>query len=193
MNIFENHFKEIKNLVLKNKSHLNLNNIDNLKSVSLEIPPSQFNFDLSCNIAMVLGKSNKLNPKDLAKNLKTLFLDNLKNIEGVGVIIKNKRLINLKRLKDIYPKIVELQKKGICYLVGAGPGDLGLVTLKAKRCIETADVLNKDIFIEVGTEEQVEGLNQIEEVEYNLKYIKNFCEKNGNCHVKSVSFDRENP
>ena len=25
MNIFENHFKEIENLVLKNKSHLNLN------------------------------------------------------------------------------------------------------------------------------------------------------------------------
>ena len=56
MNIFENHFKEIENLVLKNKSHLNLNNIDNLKNVSLEIPPSQFNFDLSCNIAMVLGQ-----------------------------------------------------------------------------------------------------------------------------------------
>ena len=52
MNIFENHFKEIENLVIKNKSNLNLNNIDNFKNVSLEIPPSQFNFDLSCNIAM---------------------------------------------------------------------------------------------------------------------------------------------
>ena len=48
-----------------------------------------------------------------------------------------------------------------------------------KFCIETADVLNKEIFIEVGTEEQVEGLNKIEEVESNLKYIKNFCEKSG--------------
>ena len=76
MNIFENHFKEIENLVLKNKSYLNLNNI-NLKNVSLEIPPSQFNFDLSCNIAMVLGKSNKLNPNDLAQKLKKLFLDNI--------------------------------------------------------------------------------------------------------------------
>ena len=36
MNIFENHFKEIENLVLKNKSQLNLNNIDDLKNVSLE-------------------------------------------------------------------------------------------------------------------------------------------------------------
>ena len=33
---------------------------------------------------------------------------------------------------------------GICYLVGAGPGDLGLVTLKARECIERADVLVYD-------------------------------------------------
>lgn len=34
--------------------------------------------------------------------------------------------------------------KGICYLVGAGPGDIGLVTLKAKECIQKADVLVYD-------------------------------------------------
>lgn len=34
--------------------------------------------------------------------------------------------------------------KGICYLVGAGPGDIGLTTLKAKECIETCDVLVYD-------------------------------------------------
>ncbi|MFC4993813.1 uroporphyrinogen-III C-methyltransferase [Rubritalea tangerina] len=36
---------------------------------------------------------------------------------------------------------------GICYLVGAGPGDAGLVTLKAKECIEKADVLVYDALI----------------------------------------------
>lgn len=35
-------------------------------------------------------------------------------------------------------------KTGICYLVGAGPGDPGLITLKAKECLERADVLVYD-------------------------------------------------
>lgn len=33
---------------------------------------------------------------------------------------------------------------GICYLVGAGPGDPGLLTIKGKECIEVADVLVYD-------------------------------------------------
>lgn len=33
---------------------------------------------------------------------------------------------------------------GICYLVGAGPGDLGLMTLRGRECIEMADVILYD-------------------------------------------------
>jgi uroporphyrinogen III methyltransferase/synthase len=33
---------------------------------------------------------------------------------------------------------------GICHLVGAGPGDLGLVTLRTRECVETADVVIYD-------------------------------------------------
>ena len=39
---------------------------------------------------------------------------------------------------------VSMSKKGTVYLVGAGPGDLGLVTLRAKECIENADVIVYD-------------------------------------------------
>ena len=66
MNIFEHHLSEIKKIILSEKDLLKLDQIDNLEGVNLEVPPEQFNFDLSCNIAMVLGKENKLNPKELA-------------------------------------------------------------------------------------------------------------------------------
>ena len=36
------------------------------------------------------------------------------------------------------------QKKGICHLAGAGPGDPGLLTLKAKACLKLADVVFYD-------------------------------------------------
>ncbi len=36
------------------------------------------------------------------------------------------------------------KKKGKCFLVGAGPGNLGLVTLRARECIEQADVIVYD-------------------------------------------------
>ncbi len=36
------------------------------------------------------------------------------------------------------------QQKGICYLTGAGPGDLGLVTLKARKVLEAADAVVYD-------------------------------------------------
>lgn len=37
-----------------------------------------------------------------------------------------------------------MKNEGICYLVGAGPGDLGLVTLRARECVEAADVIIYD-------------------------------------------------
>ena len=41
-------------------------------------------------------------------------------------------------------KSVGKSKPGRVYLVGAGPGDLGLVTLRGKECIEMADVIVHD-------------------------------------------------
>ena len=50
MNIFDIHLTEIQNLILANRSKLKLEDITNLKNTNLEIPPQQFNFDLSCII-----------------------------------------------------------------------------------------------------------------------------------------------
>src|SRR6516165_2262777 len=37
-----------------------------------------------------------------------------------------------------------ISKKGKCFLVGGGPGDLGLVTLRAKELLEQADIIVYD-------------------------------------------------
>ncbi len=85
MNIFEHHLSEIGKIIISEKDSLKLKDIDNLKGVNLEIPPEQFNFDLSCNIAMVLGKKNKVNPKTLALKLKDIFLNKIKNFSEIDI------------------------------------------------------------------------------------------------------------
>jgi len=85
MNIFEHHLSEIRKIIFSEKNSLNLGSIDDLKGVNLEIPPEQFNFDLSCNIAMVLGKKNKINPETLALKLKDIFLNKIKNFSKVEI------------------------------------------------------------------------------------------------------------
>ena len=85
MNIFENHLSEIKKIILSEKNFLKLNHIDDLKGVNLEIPPNKFNFDLSCNVAMVLGKKNKINPNTLALKLKEIFLNKIKNFSKIEI------------------------------------------------------------------------------------------------------------
>ena len=74
MNIFEQYLTEIKELIINNAKKLDLDNTNALKSINLEIPPEKFDYDLSCNVAMVLAKVNKKKPEHLAKNIQTLLL-----------------------------------------------------------------------------------------------------------------------
>ena len=85
MNIFEHHLSEIRKIILSEKDTLKLEVIENLQGVNLEIPPEQFNFDLSCNIAMVLGKKNKVNPKTLALKLKDIFMAKINNFSKIDI------------------------------------------------------------------------------------------------------------
>ena len=112
MNIFEDYLNKITVLIIKNQKFLGLENLNNFKGVIVETPPSEFNYDLSCNVSLVLGKINKINPKVLADKIKVLIIKNLKDfikieIAGAGflnlklsdsslIIIINKILVNRK-------------------------------------------------------------------------------------------------
>ena len=85
MNIFEYYLSEIHKLVLNHKDDLELKNIDSLNNISLEVPPVQFNCDLSCNASLILAKPNKLNSKDLALKLKDLFKDKINHFDSVEI------------------------------------------------------------------------------------------------------------
>ena len=116
MNIFEEYIDKIKSLIYKNKKLLKLNTFNNFKGIIVETPPSEYNFDLSCNAGLVLGKINKINPKELALKIKDLILKDLQDFENVEIagagflnmrFSKKVTISNIKKIlenKDTYGK-----------------------------------------------------------------------------------------
>ena len=112
MNIFEHYLLIINKLILQNKDNLNLLDLEKASNVNLEIPPEKFNFDLSCNIALILAKQNKLDPNELALKIKDLFLNNIihfEKIELAGPGFLNIKLSNA-ALVDIIDNIIANKK-----------------------------------------------------------------------------------
>ena len=104
MNIFEEYQKKITLCISENKKLLNLKELNNFKGVTVETPPLEFNYDLSCNICLILGKINKIDPKNLAAKIRELFQKNLKEfdkIEVAGPGFLNLKLSNKALLKNI--------------------------------------------------------------------------------------------
>jgi len=85
MNIFDIYSEKIKTLV-KNLSKQNLIEIpDSLNGINVDLPPEKFDCDISTNVAMVLSKSNKKPPIDLAKQLAELIKKNDRHISSIDV------------------------------------------------------------------------------------------------------------
>ncbi len=116
MNIFEEYINKITALLQKNHKLLELNNLNNFKGIVVESPPVEFNFDLSCNAALVLGKNNKINPKELADKIKNLILNELKDFEKIEIagpgflnlkLTNNSLVLNINKIlanKETYGK-----------------------------------------------------------------------------------------
>ena len=106
MNIFEEYTNKISNLIVKNSKFLELSNLNKLNGITIETPPSKFNFDLSCNVSLILGKENNINPIDLAKKIEVLVYKELKDFEKVE--IAGPGFLNLRFSNKTIKKIIAL-------------------------------------------------------------------------------------
>ena len=85
MNLFSNYQKRFLHYLksLEKKKIIDLPN--NLKNLTVELPPKGHKADMSCNVAMILAKFNQKTPLDLANILKKNFLENFKEFEKIDV------------------------------------------------------------------------------------------------------------
>ena len=86
MNIFETYQDKIKNLILEINKQGKIEISDNLDSIGVDLPPSQFKAHISTNVAMVLSKINKSNPNDLAKKIEVELLKIDNDIEKIEIV-----------------------------------------------------------------------------------------------------------
>ncbi len=100
MNIFENYLLKINKIILDNEKILKLKSLKNLDNISLEVPPNHYNYDLSSNVSLVLAKSNKLKPIDLANDIKDLLLKEINHFEKID--IANPGFLNIKLSKKAF-------------------------------------------------------------------------------------------
>jgi len=85
MNLFLDYQKKIFNSLTKLNKKKVINLSTGLKSLIVELPPKNQNADMSCNAAMILAKSNKTTPIQLAEILKNYLLSNFKEFKRVEI------------------------------------------------------------------------------------------------------------
>jgi arginyl-tRNA synthetase len=104
MNIFDLYKKKFQDLIISNCNELNIDSKFNFDGVVFEIPPQEFNFDLSTNIALVLAKKTKQSPVNLAKLIKNILVKTINDFSEI--VIAGPGFINLKFNSETYQKII---------------------------------------------------------------------------------------
>ena len=84
-----NLFLDYKNRILKQLFFLKKKKLikipNEVKNITVEIPPKNLGNDMSCNAAMILAKYNKQSPLEFANFLKVNFLKNFNEFEKIEV------------------------------------------------------------------------------------------------------------
>jgi len=105
MNIFDNYLAKIKKLTIKlNKDGL-IELPESLNGINVDIPPPNFDCDISSNISMVLSKVNNKSPLDLANQLIDFIKNEDTNIENISVAKPG--FINIKFKKIFWNNFVK--------------------------------------------------------------------------------------
>ncbi len=134
MNIFDIYLDKIIKIVTdQNKKGL-LKLTESLESINADIPPKQFDCDISTNVAMVLSKINETQPIELANKLillikkEDLNIDNIQAVKPGFINIKfkqsfwNEFLKNIINSNKIYGSTKKIKKhKYLVEFVSANP------------------------------------------------------------------------
>ncbi len=110
MNIFDLYLEKIKNILKDLSKNGELILPDKLDGLTMEIPPSKFESDISTNVAMILSKSNKKPPIDLANTLIKSLKKNDDLIDEISIVkpgfmnIKFKPIFWTNFIKEIIQK-----------------------------------------------------------------------------------------
>jgi len=99
MNIFDLYLDKIIILIKKLNKEGSIELPESLNGINVDIPPSNFDCDISSNVAMVLSKANKKSPIDIARTLIDLIKNEDEKIETISVAKPG--FINIK-FKGIY-------------------------------------------------------------------------------------------
>ena len=104
MNIFDLYLDKIINIIKKAKADGVLALPENLNAINVDIPPQQFDCDISTNVAMVLSKLNNKSSVELANQLiKLINKDN--DIEDIS--IAQPGFINIKFKSNFWNKFLK--------------------------------------------------------------------------------------
>ena len=85
MNIFDIYLNKIKDLIIKLKDEGSIQLPDSLRGINVDVPPPNFDCDISTNVSMVLSKINKKSPLNLANQLILLIKNEDPHIENITV------------------------------------------------------------------------------------------------------------
>jgi len=105
MNIFDIYLNKLIKIISDQNRKKLLKLPDNLNSINVDIPPNQFDCDISTNVSMVLAKINEKNPLDLANVIIKLIQKDDPNILSIDAVKPG--FINIKFKQNFWNEFID--------------------------------------------------------------------------------------